>query len=135
MERADHRVAKDEVRVTVPARPEFVHVLRGVVGAVAGRLPLTLDGVDDLRLAVDEAAAKLLSFPGHPSALRLDVRPMPGRLEAVVAADITSTWPPDGFEETLSWKVLQALTESFRLELWNGVPAIRIVKRTLGNGR
>lgn len=135
MERDASQIAEDEVRVSVPARPEFVHVLRGVIGAVAGRLPLTLDGVDDLRLAVDEAAAKLLSLPGSPELLRLDLRPMPGRLEVVVAADVAAPWPPDGIQETLSWKVLQALVESVRFERWNGVPAIRIVKRTLGNGR
>jgi serine/threonine-protein kinase RsbW len=125
----------DAVRVSVPARPEFVHVLRGVVGAVAGRLPFTLDGVDDLRLAVDEAAAKLLSSPGEPQTLRLDLRPMPGRLELVVAADVGAAWPPDGLEQSLTWKVLQALAENVRFERWNGVPAIRIVKLTLGNWR
>lgn len=108
-------------------------MLRGVVGSVAGRLPLTLDGVDDLRLAVDEAAAKLLSLGGGPNTLWLELRPTEARLEAVVAADVSTTWPPEGFDQSLSWKVLQALAEDVGLEMWNGVPAIRFVKRTLGS--
>lgn len=107
-------------------------MLRGVVGSVAGRLPLTLDGVDDLRLAVDEAAAKLLSLGGGPNTLWLELRPTEVRLEAVVAGDVSTTWPPEGFDQSLSWTVLQALAEDVRLEMWNGVPAIRFVKRTLG---
>jgi serine/threonine-protein kinase RsbW len=124
----------DDVRVCVPARPEFVHVLRTVTGAVAARLALSLDDVDDLRLAVDEACARLLTLDGDPRTFRLDLRPLPGRLEVIVAVEATAAWPPTGFEDTLSWRVLGALAESVRFELWNGVPAIRIVKRTLGNG-
>jgi anti-sigma regulatory factor (Ser/Thr protein kinase) len=41
------------VIATVPARAEFVHVLRTVVAAVAARLDLPYDALDDLRMAVD----------------------------------------------------------------------------------
>lgn len=123
--------ATDAVRLSVPARAEFVHILRAVTGAVASHLPLSLDDVDDLRLAVDEACARLLALNADARSLRLDLRAFPGRLEVVVAADGSAAWPPGGFEETLSWRVLGALVENVRFELWNGVPAIRIVKPTL----
>jgi serine/threonine-protein kinase RsbW len=126
--------ATDDVRVSVPARPDYVHVLRTVTGAVAARLALSLDDVDDLRLAVDEACARLLTLEGDPRTFRLDLRPLPGRLEVIVAVEATTTWPPTGFEDTLSWRILGALAETVRFELWNGAPAIRIVKRMLGNG-
>lgn len=127
----------DSVRLSIPARSEYIHVLRSVTAAVAGRLPLSLDDVDDLRLAVDEACARLLALPGAPATFRLDLRTLPDRLEVVAAVDTpTQTWPPIGFEDTLSWRVLSALAESVRFELWNGAPAIRIVKRTISrNGR
>jgi serine/threonine-protein kinase RsbW len=123
------------VRVSLPARPELVHVLRSVTAAVASHLPLSLDDVDDLRLAVDEACARLLALDGEPRTFRLDLRAMPGRLEVVVAVDVMAPWPPPGFENTLAWRVLGALAESVRFEEWNGAPAIRIVKRTLDGGR
>lgn len=127
-------VETESVRVAVPARAEFVHVLRSVTAAVAGRQPLSLDDVDDLRLAVDEACARLLSLPGEATAFRLDVRVTHDRFEVVVAMDASAaSWPPVGLEETLAWRVLGALAESVRFEMWNGTPAIRIVKRMLAN--
>lgn len=127
----------DSVRLAVPARAEFVHVLRSVTAAVASRVPLSLDDVDDLRLAVDEACARLLALRGDAKSIRLDLRSLPDRFEVVVAVDApTHSWPPTGFEDTLVWRVLDALAESVRFELWNGAPAIRIVKRTIvRNGR
>jgi serine/threonine-protein kinase RsbW len=122
----------DEVRVAVPARPEFVHVLRSVTAAVAGHLPLSLDDVDDLRLAVDEACARLLALPGVPRTIRLMLCALPGRVEVVLTAGGTATWPPGGLEDSLSWRVLATLTDDLRFELWNGAPAIRFVKRMLG---
>jgi serine/threonine-protein kinase RsbW len=125
-------VGTESVRLSVPARPEFVHVLRSVTAAVASKVPLSLDDVDDLRLAVDEACARLLSLPGEPTAFRLDLRCLPDRFEVVAAVDsATPVWPPSGFEDTLAWRVLGGLAESVRFELWNGAPAVRIVKRSL----
>jgi serine/threonine-protein kinase RsbW len=125
----------DAVHVAIPARAEFVHVLRSVTGAVAGHLPLTLDDIDDLRLAVDEACERLLSLPGTPRTIRLELRTMSGRVEAILAVDATAIWPPGGFEDTLSWRILGALGDHVQFELWNGAPAIRIAKRTLGGVR
>lgn len=127
----------DSVRLTVPARPEFVHVLRSVTAAVASRVPLSLDDVDDLRLAVDEACARLLALRGEAKSIRLDLRSLTERFEVVVAVDApTPSWPPQGLEETLEWRVLSALAESVMFELWKGAPAIRIVKRAIvRNGR
>jgi serine/threonine-protein kinase RsbW len=110
-----------------------VHLLRTVTGSVSAHLPLSLDDVDDLRLAVDEACAQLLRLPGEPMVLRLELRPMRGRIEVVLGIDATAMWPPGGFEETLAWRVLGALADHVRFELWNGAPAIRFVKRTLGS--
>ena len=131
-------VRSESVRLSVPARAEFVHVLRSVTAAVASRVPLSLDDVDDLRLAVDEACARLLSLPSDPTSFRLDLRSLPDRFEVVVGVDAaTPAWPPSGFEDTLAWRVLGGLAESVRFELWNGAPAVRIVKRSIvgRNGR
>jgi serine/threonine-protein kinase RsbW len=125
----------DEVRVSVPARPEFVHVLRSVTAAVAGHVPLSLDDVDDLRLAVDEACARLLTLPGEPRTFRLMLCTTAGRVEIVIAVDATAMWPPGGLEDSFAWRILGTLADSARFEVWNGAPAIRIVKRMLGAGR
>lgn len=124
--------ATEFVRVTVPARAEFVQLLRSVTASVAGRLPLSLDDLDDLRLAVDECCARLLDGDGAARTFRLDLRPLPGRLEVIVSADSSRPrWPPPGVEETLGWQILDALAESVAFEWWNGTPSIRLVKPTM----
>jgi serine/threonine-protein kinase RsbW len=121
----------DDIRVTVPSRAEFVHVLRAVTATVASRVPVPFDGIEDLRLAVDEACAQLLALPGG-TALTLTLRPLPDRLEAVVGIDAPANgWPPPALEQTLGWRVLTALVDSVALDDDGTTPSIRFTKRSL----
>jgi hypothetical protein len=43
----------DEIRLTLPDEPRFYPVAHLVLGGLGSRLQLTVDGLDDLRLAVD----------------------------------------------------------------------------------
>ncbi len=58
---------RDFVEVRLPAQSAYVSVLRTVTAGLAARLDFTLDEIDDLRLAIDEACAMLLrhALPGH----------------------------------------------------------------------
>jgi serine/threonine-protein kinase RsbW len=125
-----------DVTVSVPARPEFVHILRSVIASVAARADLTYDQIDDLRLAVDEACAQLLAVPGLPGSLRLVVRSLDdGGLEIVASIDVdNAVWPPAGAERTLTWQVLSALADEARFEQTDGHPALRMTKRRVPAG-
>ena len=119
-----------EITVTVPARPDFLHVVRSVMASVAARLDLGYDDIEDLRIAVDEAGAQLLSDGGNASFLSLSITPYDDRLEVVVCTDgDVHNWPPPGIEERLIWQVLSALTESPSFERFQGNPAMRLVKK------
>ena len=122
-----------EVTVSVPARPDFIHVLRSVVGAVAARADFTFDAIDDLRLAVDEASAQLLAFTGKVTSLTLRITLTDeGGIELIAStdADIASAvWPPVGVERTLTWQVLSALADEAHFERYGSAPALRIRKR------
>ncbi len=98
-----------EVRLTIPADGAYVAVPRAVVGNLAARNDFTLDAIDDLRIAVDEACALLLP---HATAGTVDCvftidRPT---IVVEVAAGVPEGWHPDttGF----GWTVLAALVES-----------------------
>jgi serine/threonine-protein kinase RsbW len=118
-----------EIRVTVPARPDFLHVVRSVTASVAARLDLGYDDIEDLRIAVDEACAQLLSDGGSASQLTLSITPSADRVEVVVCTDgDVREWPPPGVEESLIWQVLKGLTESPSFERFEGNPAMRLVK-------
>lgn len=119
------------LEVAVPARGEFVHVLRAVTASVAARLRIPYDGIEDLRLAVDEACAWLLSRDAL-STMSLGLRPMEDRLEAVVSVDATArAWPPSEPERAFSWQILSALVDAIELDAVAGAPTIRMTKRTL----
>jgi serine/threonine-protein kinase RsbW len=98
-----------EVRLTIPADGAYVAVPRAVVGNLAARNDFTLDAIDDLRIAVDEACALLLP---HASDGTVDCvfTVKPPTLVVEVSAAVPAGWEPDtaGF----GWTVLAALVDS-----------------------
>lgn len=126
----------DLITVSVPPESGSVQVLRAVTASVAARMNMPFDGIEDLRLAVDEACAWLLGLAGGATSMTLRLRPMDGRLEAVVSIDAAGrAWPPPDLEKNLSWKVLSALVDTVSLGAEASGPSIRLIKRTLEPSR
>jgi serine/threonine-protein kinase RsbW len=121
------------VVITVPARAEFLHVVRTVVGSVAARHDLTIDAIEDLRIAVDEACAQLLVARG--SAVTVTLVAASEGLEATCSTDAdVPVWPPDGVEHSLASQVLQGLADSVAWERSAAGPSVRVGKRAVGTG-
>ncbi len=101
------------VVVTVPARPGFVHVLRTVVASVAARIELSLDEVEEMRIAIDEAAALLLQLHAPVTTLRAELTADAAGLTIRLASDVavSSDWPPPGTEEAWPWRVITGLCD------------------------
>ena len=119
-----------DVIVSVPARPEFMQLLRAAVGSVAARVDFTYEAIDDLRIAVDEACARILSVPGTPTTLFLRIIPEETGIEVVAYTDgEAEDWPPERFEESLTAKILHALTDGVTFERVGSSPAVRVLKR------
>jgi hypothetical protein len=92
---------------------------------------LTIDGIDDLRLALDEAAGWLVSLRGSTS-LIMRVRCDEDRVEAGISVDApVEGWPPLGFEKTVSWQILSVVVDHVSFEPSPEGPAVRIVKQAL----
>ena len=53
---------EDAVEIRLPADSAFLSVLRTATAGLAARLDFTLDEIEDLRIAVDEACAMLLPY-------------------------------------------------------------------------
>jgi serine/threonine-protein kinase RsbW len=118
------------VTITVPARAEFLHVVRTVVGSVAARHKLTIDAIEDLRIAVDEACAQLLVARGACVVVELSAGG--GGIQATCSTDAeVEVWPPDGVEHSLAAQVLQGLADEVAWERTDGAPAVRVGKRAL----
>ena len=66
---AGEPATQDFVEVRLPAAGAYLSVLRTATAGLAARLDFTLDEIEDLRIAVDEACAILLqqAVPGSTS--------------------------------------------------------------------
>jgi anti-sigma regulatory factor (Ser/Thr protein kinase) len=77
-----------DVKLTLPARPENVAVIRHVLGAFAEALRLSDGLVEDLRLAVTEACTNVVRHaypPGSPGPVEVSLRPDDDAVRVVVA--------------------------------------------------
>ncbi len=107
-----------------------------VTTSVAARLPIPFDGIEDLRLAVDEACAWLLARGRSATEMTLRLRPLDDRLEAEVSIDAAEgPWPPTDLEQSLPWRILSALVDTLSLNTDAGGPSILLTKRTLEPSR
>jgi serine/threonine-protein kinase RsbW len=77
-----------DVKLTVPARPENVSVIRHVLGAFAEALRLPDELIEDLRLAITEACTNVVrhAYPaGLSGPVEISIRPEEERVNVVVA--------------------------------------------------
>lgn len=119
------------VTVSVPARPEYVRVLRAVAAGVAARLDFTYDRIEDLRIAVDEACATILGLP-DAATLTLQMTSDDTGAEIVVSSDAevaAGGWPPPDVDQTLSWRVLTGLVQQAEFDRTDRGPTIRLLFR------
>jgi serine/threonine-protein kinase RsbW len=118
-----------EITVRIPARPEYLHVVRQAVASVAARLNFSFDQIDDLRIAVDEACSSLLSISSPATYLTVRMTPDEASLVILASTDASpSAWPPPGAQQTLAWQVLSALANEVSFDRVDGDPALRLVK-------
>ena len=98
---------RDDVEIRLPADSAYLSLLRTAVAGLAVRLDFTLDEIEDLRIAVDEACAMLLlqAEPGADltCAFALDEDALRVR---VSVASATGALPA---RDSFGWTVLAAL--------------------------
>ncbi|GAA3591789.1 hypothetical protein [Kineosporia sp. NBRC 101731] len=99
----------DTVDLRVPADPAYLAMIRTATAGLATRLDLTLDEIEDLRIAVDEACSLLLQGRAHPDrAIHAEFEvgpPGSGTLSILITGPVSQL--PEG--RGYAWAVLQAL--------------------------
>ena len=118
---------QDVVEMSVPSDAAYVAVLRTVAAGLASRCDLTLDEIEDLRIAVDEACSLLLPHAAAGTPLEAQFTLAPGALgiRAGVAATDDATPDRDGF----AWTVLDALAQGVDVASRDGRLEITLTKR------
>ena len=98
---------EDAVEIRLPADSAYLSVLRTATAGLAARLDFTLDEIEDLRIAVDEACAMLL--PQALESAQLVCRFTLTRETIEVTVTIPTADGELPATNTFSWTVLAAL--------------------------
>ena len=121
----------DRVVLTVPAQGEFARTVRVTAAELASRAGMDIDGIEDVRLAVEEAfvfAAERLMGPAvtfaftmGPGGIELDVTPL--------QPDCDGSVGPDTGERYARF-ILESICDEFTLIPEDGSCRLHLVKRT-----
>jgi serine/threonine-protein kinase RsbW len=124
------------VSAEVPATPGFVQVLRNVAAGVAARLDMPIDQIEEVRLAVTEAASLLLDEV-EATSLRMAIARDADALDITLSSDgRADQWPSDRALASWPWLVVKGLTDEIRAERRDGEdPSIGFTKRRERVGR
>ena len=83
-----HRAPSTDVKLTLPARPENVAVVRHVLGAFAQALGLPMELIEDIRLAITEACTNVVRHAyadSDPGSVEVSIRPHEDVVQVTVA--------------------------------------------------
>lgn len=118
----------DVVLLTVPADGAYLGVLRTAAAGLAARLHFTLDEIEDLRIAVDEACAMLIRLAGPAGELRCRFALAGDQLGVEVAVPVTpAAVVPD--TSSFAWKMLSSLTTDATTRVTDNSASILLTAR------
>jgi serine/threonine-protein kinase RsbW len=98
---------RDVVTLRLPAAGAYLSVLRTATASLASRLDFTIDDIEDLRIAVDEACAMLLTQAVPGADLECSFELTSDAIAVSVAVLTLDGQEPS--RDTFAWTVLTAL--------------------------
>lgn len=113
-----------EAEVRVPAETAYVAVVRMATAGIAARLDFTLDDIEDLRMAVNEACALVLAVAEPDASLTASYQLSAERIGVRIAAASTRTTPLD--TDSFGWQVLATAATDARTEYVDGCAVIHL---------
>jgi len=129
--RPDQTGARDQVTVRMPADGAYLSVLRTATAGLAARLDFTLDDIEDMRIAVDEACAMLLSQAIPGSSLECSFALSGDDMTITVSVPSLNPRPPSG--ETFAWTVLSALAGTVEAQVGPGDRLAIVMRKSRPN--
>jgi serine/threonine-protein kinase RsbW len=117
------------ITAKVPAKPGSARVLRTLVVGIGAREGFSYDEIDDLRLALQEALAQILTVASSGTPVTLEVSSLGHGLSLELRTDADSRlWPPPGVEQSLAWSILSALSSKVSYGSQDGRAWVRFEK-------
>lgn len=117
----------DEIRLAVPAVPEYARIARLTVAGLATRMGFTYDEIEDLRIAVGEACSVLLGADGRVGTITLTYGVGEDAITVEATGDFTDDDRLDIETADLSGQILSAVVDEH--EVSADLSRVRIHKR------
>ena len=128
VQRDDMAIDHDVVQLGVPADGAYLAILRTATAGIAARLQYTLDEIEDLRIAVDEACAMLLAVTQQGGELTCRFEISKGVLTVRVSVPTVGVAPlPPA--QSFAWRVLTTLAAEVNATTTEERAAIEMVSR------
>lgn len=129
------RDVQDQVTIQMPAEGAYLSVLRTATAGLAARLDFTLDEIEDLRIAVDEACGMLLGQAAPGASLECDFTLEGDSISIAVSSLSLQPRPPA--RDTFAWTVLSSLAGN--ADAWVGpgdkvTVLLRKIRESSGSG-
>jgi len=115
--------SRADVELRLPADGAYASVLRTTTAALAARLDLTIDDIEDLRIAVGEASALVL--PEADPDADVTARFYLGLGTMTIEVETSAIDDPEPDHESFAWQVLATLTSDTAVESADGVFRVR----------
>ena len=122
-------MATGEVRLEVPAAPEFLRISRIMAAGVASRVGFTLDEVEDLRIAIDEVCFSMVGPRGRAGTIALRYLLDTNQLVVEGTGRFSDGLGNEPVVSALSKQILAAVVDECELSAGDEGPHFRLVKR------
>ena len=122
-------MATGEVRLEVPAAPEFLRISRIMAAGVASRVGFTLDEVEDLRIAIDEVCFSMVGARGRTGTIALRYLLDSDQLVVEGTGHFSDGLSNEPAVSALSKQILAAVVDECELSAGEEGPQFRLVKR------
>ena len=123
----DSMRAGDSVSLSVPGRPEYLRLVRLAAADSGARADLSIEEVEDLRIAVDELTYALMGDSPADDTLTLRYVASPGVVE--IEGTCATAGPPVAVSE-LSQTIIGAVVDEHEISDHDGARHFRLVKRS-----
>jgi serine/threonine-protein kinase RsbW len=119
----------EHVKLTVPAREEFARTVRMTAAALAGRMGMSIDEVEDVRIAVEEAFVFALGRTPEGEPLTFDFGVDGASLSLGVGPLPSGKGGSGGPEARYARFILESVCDTFELAEEGSTCSLRLIKK------
>ena len=119
------------IELAVPPHPEYVGLIRSAAAHIAAHADLTLEAIDDLRLAVDEAFAVLIAHQPETGRVAVTFHIHDDSLKIEMTGPAGS---PNPDKNSFAWTVLNALVHEVAMQTSSdGLVTLRLTAKVVAS--